>query len=184
MVWNVQSICNKVDEVISILSDNGVVLAFFSETWFSTQKNTITALLKSAGFNIVHSFRKKRGGGVGILWHESLDKRIKVRQNHRDFTTFQYQNLFFHGNFKINLICLYRLQETSFSLFIDELNSLLSDLDSSHPIILSGDFNVHFEKKECANVKKTIRYYIIFWTSAVCCWSHSRVGPHSGFNFC
>ena len=156
MAWNVQSLCNKVDEVISILSDNNIELAFFSETWFSSQENTITALLKSAGFDITHFYRKKRGAGVGILWHKNLDKKIKVIRTTRDFSTFQYQNLFFHGNFKINLICLYRLQETSFSLFIEELNSLLSDQDPSHPLVLLGDFNVHFENNESGEVKKLL----------------------------
>ena len=60
MVWNAQSICNKLDEIIAFLFDNNIELAFISETWLSSQENTKTALLKSAGFCLTHCFRAKR----------------------------------------------------------------------------------------------------------------------------
>ena len=158
MAWNVQSLNNKIDKVLGVMSDNDIVLGFATETWFSSQENTKTALLKSAGFRISHCFRNKKGGGVGILWHESIDKRVKVARNLNEFSTFQHQSIFFHGNFKINFICLYRLQdkESPFHLFIEELNSMLSDLNPAHPLVLLGDFNVHFEDKESPNVKKLL----------------------------
>ena len=156
MAWNVQSFVNKVDEVIAIMIDNNVKLAFISETWFSSQSNTTTAKIKSAGYNLVHYFRSKRGTGVGILWHESLEKQIKLSPVSKEYTTFQFQNVLFHGKFKMNLICIYRLQDqTDFSLFFQELNSLLSDQDPSYPSVLTGDFNVHFETQS-RNVKKLL----------------------------
>ena len=65
--WNVQSICNKVDLIMSVLVDNNIDLAFITETWLSSQSNSITAHIKSYGFDLVHVFREERGGGVGIL---------------------------------------------------------------------------------------------------------------------
>lgn len=144
------------DEVLSVFSDNGIKLGLVQETWFSSQTNLTTSVIKSAGFNIVHNFRTKRGGGVCILWHQTLDKQIKIAPTPKHLSTFQYQNLFFHGKFKINLITIYRFQETSFSLFLQELNSLLSDQDPAHPLVLTGDFNVHFEDSSSGNVKKLI----------------------------
>ena len=171
MVWNAQSICNKLDEIIAFLFDNNIELAFISETWLSSQENTKTALLKSAGFCLTHCFREKRGGGVCILWHEKLKKRVKVPRTVGDFSTFQYQSILFHSNFKIILICLYRLQETNFNTFVEELNSLLSDLDPSYSPVLLGDFNVHFEKKDSADVKKLLDIISSFGLS------QSVVGP-------
>ena len=98
MVWNAQSMCNKLDEIIAFLFDNNIELAFISETWLSSQENTKTALLKSAGFCLTHCFREKRGGGVCILWHEKLKKRVKVPRTVGDFSTFQYQSILFHSN--------------------------------------------------------------------------------------
>ena len=165
VVWNVQSLCNKVDEVISVFSDNDIDFGFVCETWLSSQENNITSILRSAGYNIAHSFRKKRGGGVGIVWHNNLDKRIKVTRNCSDFSTFQYQSQLFHGSIKLNFICLYRLQETPFNLFIQEFKSLLSELDLSHPLVLSGDFNVHFEISESSKVKLLLDVTALFGLS-------------------
>ena len=52
---------------MGILIDNEIDLAFISETWFNSQSNSITALIKTYGFEIIHVFREKWVGGVGIL---------------------------------------------------------------------------------------------------------------------
>ena len=171
MVWNAQSICNKLDEIIAFLCDNEIELAFISETWLSSLENTKTGLLKSAGFSLIHYFREKRGAGVCILWRENLSKRIKVPRSAGDFSTFQYQSILFHGKFKIILICLYRLQETNFNTFVEELNEMLSALDPSYSPVLVGDFNVHFELKNSTYVKKLLEVTSTFGLS------QSVIGP-------
>ena len=153
MSWNVQSLVNKVDDVLSIFSDNNIDFACCSETWFSTLSNTTTSIIKNAGYNIVHNFREKRGGGVGIIWSNRISKQVRNSSVIKSFDTFQYQNLFFHGKFNINLMCIYRLQETSYSMFLIELDDLLSQQDLRHPLVLTGDFNVHFEKSNSQQVK-------------------------------
>ena len=154
IAWNVQSLVNKVDGVLSILSDNEIDLAFISETWFSSQSNMTTSILKEAGYNIVHHFRSdKRGAGAGIIWNNRIHKQIRNGTAVKSYDTFHYQNLIFHGKFNFNLICLYRLQETSFELFLKEFYSLLSEQDPRHPLLLTGDFNVHFEKTDSKRVK-------------------------------
>ena len=141
-------------EVLSVLIDNEIDLAFISETWFSSQSNMIIAILKDAGFNIVHYFRTdKRGAGVAIIWNNRINKQIRNGTTVKSFDTFHYQNLIFHGKVNINLICLYRLQETPVELFLEELNSLLSEQDPRHPLLLTGDFNIHFEKSDLSRVK-------------------------------
>ena len=52
---------------MGILLDNKIHLAFISETWLSSVSNSTTALIKSYGYELIHVFREKRGGGVGIL---------------------------------------------------------------------------------------------------------------------
>ena len=140
--------------MLSVLIDNEIDLAFISETWFSSQSNMIIAILKDAGFNIVHYFRTdKRGAGVAIIWNNRINKQIRNGTTVKSFDTFHYQNLIFHGKVNINLICLYRLQETPVELFLEELNSLLSEQDPRHPLLLTGDFNIHFEKSDLNRVK-------------------------------
>ena len=140
------------DDILAILLDNNIGLAFISETWLSSQSNITTSVLKQSGYNISHNFRQKRGAGVAIIWNDSLDKQIRSCSVNSHYDTFQYQNVIFNGNFKMNLVCLYRLQETSLPLFFQELNDFLSNLNQCHPLVLTGDFNIHYEKSNSQNV--------------------------------
>ena len=140
------------DEVISILLDNNIGIACISETWLSSQSNSITSIIRNSGFDILHNYREKRGAGVAIIWNTNLNKQIRNSSVNKSFLTFQYQNITLIGKFKINLICIYRLQETSFKLFIEELNELISIQNSCHPLVLTGDFNVHYENNHLSDM--------------------------------
>ena len=59
---------------MATLIDEGIHLAFISETWFSSLSNSITAQIKSYGYDLIHVFREKRGGGAGILWKKRYAK--------------------------------------------------------------------------------------------------------------
>ena len=156
VAWNLQSAVNKVDDVISVLSDNKVDIACFSETWLASLSNTTTSIFKNADYNISHSFREKRGGGVAILWKNSLTKQVRNSSIIRSFDSFEYQNIIFQGKFKINVMSIYRLQEISFNQFLQELSYLLTEQDPRYPLVLTGDFNVHFEFSNSQNVKDLI----------------------------
>ena len=47
VVWNVQSINNKVSEVMEHIIDCNADFAFISETWLTSQSNNITATVKT-----------------------------------------------------------------------------------------------------------------------------------------
>ena len=59
-----QSLCNKIYEVLSVLIDNNIEIAFICETWLSQDTSTVTAIIKQAGYQINHVYREKRGAGV------------------------------------------------------------------------------------------------------------------------
>ena len=62
-----RSINNKVDNVMSFVTDNDIAVFFITETWLTDMNNHTTATIKSYGFNIVHCFRSGgAGGGVAI----------------------------------------------------------------------------------------------------------------------
>ena len=139
---------------MSILVDNDISLAFISETWFSSATNSVTAHIKNYGFDMIHVFREKRGGGVGILWKKSIQKYIRFSSVKNNFDTFQYQIIIFNGTIKTIFVCIYRFQETSKSVFFEELNALLLKIDPINPIILAGDFNFHFELSDLSEVRE------------------------------
>ena len=143
------------DLFIELLSDNQVQVACITETWFSDESNVTTSTIKEAGYDIEHAYRSKRGGGAAIIWKKNIN--VKCNFKRKCYDTFQYTNIVLDGNVKINLICLYRLQETSITQFMDDLNELLSYHSSkSDTIILVGDFNFHFESSESNDVKSLL----------------------------
>ena len=139
---------------MSVIVDNNIDLAFITETWLSSQSNSITGHIKSYGFDLVHVFREERGGGVGILWNKRIQKHIKFSTVKSNFSTFQYQKISFNGTIKTDIICIYRFQETAHVLFYEEMNQFLLNQDSCFPVILTGDFNFHYELIETPKVSR------------------------------
>ena len=139
---------------MSILIDEGVHIALFQETWFSSQSNSTTSIIKSYGFNIQHTFREKVGAGVAIVWKNTLDKQVHCSSNSLCFESFQYQTATFNGKFKMLIICIYRHQEVHINIFIKELNYLISKQNPALPLVLTGDFNVHFENSLDSETKQ------------------------------
>lgn len=127
-------------------------IAFITETWLSSESSITTFAIKEAGYEIDHAFRSKRGGGVAILWKPHI--KVKCNLKSKSYASFQYKNVILDGRVKTNLICIYRLQEVPVSLFLEELDNLLSVLTcKSDTLILSGDFNFHYEKSDSTNVE-------------------------------
>lgn len=123
-----------------------------TESWFSEESNVATSAIKEAGYEIEHVYRGKRGAGAAIIWKKDLNVQCNFKR--KCYDTFQFTNIVLCGSVKINLICLYRLQETFISTFLIELNDLLSHYISKYDtIILAGDFNFHFENSENKDVQ-------------------------------
>ena len=151
-VWNAQSLNNKVDEVTQFLLDRQVDIACISETWLSGESSVTTFAIKEAGYQIDHSFRSKRGGGVAILWKPQF--KVKCNLKNKIYESLQYKNVLLEGNVRINLICIYRFQEISTSQFLQDINDLLYIQSSiGDTIVVCGDFNFHYEKSDSKNVE-------------------------------
>ena len=66
-----------------------------------------------------------------------------------------YKNIILNGKVKINLACIYRLQEISESQFLLDLEDFLSVHSlKSDSLILTGDFNLWYEDTNSKYVKK------------------------------
>ena len=113
---------------------------------------------------------------MGIIYSNRISNQVKNCSVNKSFDTFQYQNLLFHGMFNINLMCIYRLQETSYNLFLVELNELLSQQDLRHPLLLTGDFNVQFEKSNSKQVRDLIDLTSSFGLEQFVCGPSHKFG--------
>ena len=56
MCFNVQSLNKRINELLIILDDFGLDLAFITETWLFSDHNATTASIRHAGFNILHEY--------------------------------------------------------------------------------------------------------------------------------
>ena len=125
-----------------------------SETWLKSNKNDITATVKSYNYEMFHNIRKNRakdtGGGVGIIFKNDLNvKQIKVKQ----FQTFE------HSIVKVKLdqswlivISIYRLDYEPIALFFDEFTELLEIFAAvDDKLVIAGDINIHCDKIEDCN---------------------------------
>ena len=108
-----------------------------TESWFSEESNVATSAIKEAGYEIEHVYRGKRGAGAAIIWKKDLNVQCNFKR--KCYDTFQFTNIVLCGSVKINLICLYRLQETFISTFLIELNDFLSHYISKYDTIILGE---------------------------------------------
>ena len=138
---------------INLLYDNQVDVAFVTETWLSDERGTITSIIREAGYEIAHSYRSKRGGGVAIIYKPNINMKTDVKI--KNYESFMYKNIILNGKVKINLACIYRLQEISESQFLLDLEDFLSVHSlKSDSLILTGDFNLWYEDTNSKYVKK------------------------------
>lgn len=145
MLWNPQSLQNKVDYFLQILEDNDIDFAFIAETWMPTKNNLTSGLLKESGYNMFHFCRSdKVGGGVAIV-----AKTTFVPKNGKTFPAKTFE--VFIQNFKLSkeskpvtLVTFYRLQNANKADFITEFYDFIEFLTTNYShFLICGDFNVH-----------------------------------------
>ena len=147
LLWNVWSVRNNIKllNLLQIITDLEVSFACICETWFQSQTGVFSATIKEHGFGIIHSFREnKNGGGVAIIYKESLSKRVRHISSSSDrFISFEYSSILLrHLHDKFALICIYRRQEIAFKHFLPELKCLLKEINhAAEKILITGDFN-------------------------------------------
>ena len=149
VLLNVCSVNNKLANIMKHILDYSSNIIFLTETWLQTDKNPITAEIKTYGYTLLHDRRKDRqkdrGGRVGVLVKNNVSaKQLKDKA----------YSLFEHTIVQIQLcnrkllfvISIYRLQEVATATFFDEFTELLDSFALSNEcFIIAGDTNIHME---------------------------------------
>ena len=147
LLWNPQSLQNKIADFISLLYDNDIDFSFITESWMTSQNNLTSALLQEAGYNIYHFNRQNRqGGGVGII---ARDKFIPKNGKSMPFHTFEMfmQSFKIPNSHPLTLVVIYRLGNENQSDFIKEFYNLIEFLvTNTIYFLICGDFNIHVNK--------------------------------------
>ena len=150
MVWNVQSIVNKAEEVMEHIKDCEADFAFLSETWLTSVTSDVTALIKTYGYKIYHYFRKdsikQRGGGVAILYLLKYTLKKFSTCSYASFEHIAY-TLSVPGTDKVLMISLYRVHHVPINVFLTEFVELLEVLITENcTLIIGGDINIHLDE--------------------------------------
>ena len=87
---------------------------------------------------------KKRGGGAAIIYKMQL--AVKEGEcSSSEYSSFEYSYviLTLESKRKLVLVCLYRKQEVSFTLYRDEMESFMDKVSfKGDAMLVVGDFNV------------------------------------------
>ena len=149
VLLNTQSVCNKAVTVSEHLSDQGIDLAFLTETWLKSSDTTTVKELCPPGFSFKHNSRqKRRGGGIGLLYRSSLDVRV-IKQT-VPVTTFECQSFYLHGPTLLAMAIIYRPPSrllASNDPFLSEFERFIIEFTSKPgKLLICGDFNIHVDE--------------------------------------
>ena len=156
---NIRSVRNKTSAVIDIVNEYRLDMLALTETWLQQEGDgVLLSELTPPNFEFLHVPRETRGGGVGFLFRNLL-KFSAVPMTL--YLSFEYLEVFSRtANLRIAII--YRpppssVNKLSVSLFLEEFADYIHYLNTApgHLIIL-GDFNLHLDCPEAADVNKFI----------------------------
>lgn len=144
---------------MSFAVDRNIPILFLIETWLTDENNSITATIKSYGYNIIHKTRncnktgKMRGGGVAIIFKKCLNLRQVYLSDIGSAETVSAK-LKTSSGATLFCCCIYRTDHLS-SIFFQEFDELLSDIFLKFQnVILCGDINIHLDDPYNSNAKK------------------------------
>ena len=118
-------------------------------------KNSITAEISAAGYNIKHSFRvDKRGGGVALIHKKDLSFKTAVTHKFESFECIS-ATLPRKSHTSLNFVVVYRKDAVPNSLFFSEFYNFIEAVQKSHSdFIFCGDFNLHLNNSFSPDVKE------------------------------
>ena len=148
LLWNPQSLQNKILDFIQIVEDNDIDISFITETWMTSENNHTSALLKDLGYSMYHCFRSDRkGGGVAIIAKSTYIAKHGKTFSYKTFEVVMQNLKISNNSCSVTLVTIYRLGKESKSDFINEFYSFTEFLIMNFTnFIICGDFNIHVNK--------------------------------------
>jgi exonuclease III len=156
---NCQSLRNKTDQIIDIITQSKLDIFAMTETWLKPGDTDLMSIRSATppdfSFHHVPRISDSRGGGVAILCRKQLN--FKQCDPLIDVNSFEHIAgvIPFDGTC-IRIIVIYRIPPSTVNKlkktdFIKEFSSLL-ELVCTFPgkLLILGDFNLHWEDQSCS----------------------------------
>lgn len=156
---NVQSLGNSVPQIEVILSEmNNPYFLCLTEHWQCSEQLSV---LQISEYTLVSSFCRGRGehGGAAVYVRKDL-KRGRARNDINKLsvsTKFECAAAeFCINNTNIIIVTIYRIPDNETTIFLNQISIMLDKLEKENKIIIiSGDFNIHFER-DCKQTKEFV----------------------------
>ena len=148
MLWNAQSINNKIAKLIQILEDNCINICCICESWLQSQNNPITSSIKEAGYKIHHCNRTgKKGGGVAIIAKSEYKQKCSRSFSYNSFECVLQTLRTDNSSVNLTMIVVYRLGTVPSYIFMDEFYEFVEYIKLNFKyFVICGDFNIHVNK--------------------------------------
>ena len=145
---NTRSVKNKQPVFVDHITSEDIDLCVITETWLRKDDDTVLANITPAGYDIRSSPRDdKIGGGLAVLFRDSIQVRKIVTANHPSFEATEWHLKY--GNSVIVTIGIYRPpystnHPVTVNTFLNEFAEYLESvaLVEGH-LLITGDFNIH-----------------------------------------
>jgi hypothetical protein len=155
--WNAQSIGNKTAILVDHVLENDIDLMFLSETWLFPTDTVIIGELTPPSYKFLNFPRDSvnRGGGIGVLYKQSMDLTVSPSS-----TYISFEHCIVTLKNSIDFVMIYRPTPSKAngfktSQFLEEVDVFLDELSvKPHKVVLLGDFNVHMNKSHEWDVRR------------------------------
>ncbi len=148
---NAQSVRNKTHLLKDYILDRSIQFCAITESWLKPNRGIEMGELKPSGYklHLIHRLHNK-AGGIVVVHKESLKAEVKDKGSKQSY---QYMDILVpHGSDSVRLLVLCRppyntkTNPVPISRFFEEFSSHMeSFMLSPHPILITGDFNVHMD---------------------------------------
>ena len=153
MLLNAQSVRNKTTDICDHVIQANVDLVFLCETWLRPEGDeSDCAALTPPGFCLKSLPRMSgAGGGLAVLYRNSLTKNIAVSTRDFVFTTFEICEVrISHDSHTVVFLSVYRpppsrKNKLTNAMFLEQFSDLLESYVSCDRLFVVGDLNVHFD---------------------------------------
>lgn len=143
LFYNIQGLRGKVSQLEAFLIDSPAHVLCINEHWLYRDEMDV---LNITGLKHASSYCRTihRLGGVAIF----TDPRLKIEplqhevEDFCDELNFEVTGVVCHN---IQMLTIYRSPSGNFDIYLSKLSSMLDRVNIRKPIVVTGDFNVHFE---------------------------------------
>ncbi|XP_064412923.1 myocyte enhancer factor 2cb isoform X1 [Latimeria chalumnae] len=142
VLLNARSICNKTAAIYDLLNE-GIDLAFITETWLDDCVAPFLAAIIPPGFSVIHCPRLHwRGGGLAICFKSSFKC---TRNPWQETSSFEQMIALCEAEANFRILLVYRPSRWN-AEFLNELSELISFFVVESPnLIILGDFNARMD---------------------------------------